>query len=306
MIENSKTEVFKGHLAAIIVNIIYGLNINVSKSLFSSAWMTPIGLTMTRVTFTCVTYWIISFFFPKEKISFRNQLFIGAAAFLGIIMGQAAFALALGLITPVTMSLISALNPFFILLLSVLFSIESISPIKVIGVITGISGTVLVVLNSKNNSISGINYFGLALALINVISYSSHILIIRKMAGKMTPITMMKWMYLWSAILLSPLGIPELSKQRIFTSEIAALPALELAYTVLLSSLLGSFLMPVALKRIKATSVSMYMNFQPLAASAAAIIVGQDVFSWDKPLALLLIVTGVFIVTRSNWIHRND
>jgi drug/metabolite transporter (DMT)-like permease len=57
--------------------------------------------------------------------------------------------------------------------------------------------------------------------------------------------------------------------------------------------------MPVALKRIKATTAVMYVNVQPMVASTAAIIAGQDVFTWDKPVALLLVVAGVYMVTRS-------
>jgi drug/metabolite transporter (DMT)-like permease len=111
---------------------------------------------------------------------------------------------------------------------------------------------------------------------------------------------MMKWMFLAAFIFLSPLSIPELPQQRLFTPDITLLPILQLGYSILFSSIIGFFLMSVAVKRIKTTSASMYINVQPLAASTAAIIIGQDVFSWDKPLVLLLIFIGVFFVTRGD------
>jgi drug/metabolite transporter (DMT)-like permease len=43
--------------------------------------------------------------------------------------------------------------------------------------------------------------------------------------------------------------------------------------------------------------VSIFMNLQPLVASAVAIFVGQDIFSWEKPLAAILVVAGVCLVT---------
>ena len=55
--------------------------------------------------------------------------------------------------------------------------------------------------------------------------------------------------------------------------------------------------MPVALKRLEASTVSIFMNLQPIVASVVAVIVGQDMFSWDKPLATLLVLTGVYFVT---------
>lgn len=38
---------------------------------------------------------------------------------------------------------------------------------------------------------------------------------------------------------------------------------------------------------------------QPIIASIIAILIGQDVFSWDKPIAALLVFTGVYLVTQS-------
>ena len=55
----------------------------------------------------------------------------------------------------------------------------------------------------------------------------------------------------------------------------------------------------MALKRIRPTTVSMYNNIQPIVASIIAIIIGQDVFSWDKPIAACLVFAGVYLVTQS-------
>ena len=288
----------KGHMAAIIANIFFGLNMTISKEIFASSWMTPFGLTITRVSSSLVIFWAISFLIVKEKPVLRDLLVIGAGGFLGIAVGQIAFTSALRLISPVTMSLITSLSPFIVLLLSALFSIESISVKKAIGVIIGISGAALVILQSGIDRTSSFSFIGIGLALLSVTSYAAHLIVIRKIAKKYSPITMMKWMYLWVLLFLSPFGIPELPQQRLFSSEATIAPFLLLGYTIVFASILGFFLMPVALKRIKATTVSMYNNFQPLTASTAAIIIGQDVFSWDKPLALILIITGVFLVTR--------
>ena len=57
--------------------------------------------------------------------------------------------------------------------------------------------------------------------------------------------------------------------------------------------------MPFGMKYLRATTVSVYMNLQPIVASLVAIFVGQDVFSWDKPLAALLVLAGAYIVSSS-------
>lgn len=74
---------------------------------------------------------------------------------------------------------------------------------------------------------------------------------------------------------------------------------LELGFVILFSTSLGYFLMPFGMKYLRATTVSVYMNLQPIVASIAAICVGQDVFSWDKPIAAILVLAGAYIVSTS-------
>lgn len=53
------------------------------------------------------------------------------------------------------------------------------------------------------------------------------------------------------------------------------------------------------MKYLRATTVSVYMNLQPVVDSLVAIIVGQDVFSWEKPLAAVLVLSGAYIQSAS-------
>ncbi len=68
-------------------------------------------------------------------------------------------------------------------------------------------------------------------------------------------------------------------------------------FAFLFSTTLAFFLMPLALKKLEASTVSIFMNLQPLVASAVAIGIGQDVFTWDKILAALLVLTGISLVS---------
>jgi drug/metabolite transporter (DMT)-like permease len=44
--------------------------------------------------------------------------------------------------------------------------------------------------------------------------------------------------------------------------------------------------------------VSTYTNLQPVVASLVAIAIGQDLLTWDKPVAALLVLLGAYIVTK--------
>ena len=60
---------------------------------------------------------------------------------------------------------------------------------------------------------------------------------------------------------------------------------------------MGYFLIPYAMKFLRATTVSIYTNIQPVVASLVAIAIGQDMMSWDKPVAAVLVLLGAYIVT---------
>lgn len=72
-----------------------------------------------------------------------------------------------------------------------------------------------------------------------------------------------------------------------------------IGYTLLFATFIAYMLIPIAQKRIRPTTISMYNNMQPLIASFIAIILGQDSFSVEKAISGVLILGGVYLVTQS-------
>ena len=70
-----------------------------------------------------------------------------------------------------------------------------------------------------------------------------------------------------------------------------------MAFIVIGATALGYFLIPFAMKYLQATTVSIYTNLQPVIASFVAIMLGQDVLTWDKPVAGVLVLLSAYIVT---------
>jgi drug/metabolite transporter (DMT)-like permease len=67
---------------------------------------------------------------------------------------------------------------------------------------------------------------------------------------------------------------------------------------VVFATVLGYFMIPFAMQYLKATTVSIYTNIQPVVASLVAIAIGQDLLTWDKPVAGVLVLLGAWLVTR--------
>ena len=289
-------EILKGHIASLCTNLIFGLNINVLKSLFDNYWISPISNAIFRSIFGLLLFWTLGLFAPKEKIPPRDLIKFFGAAMLGMAISPITFSIGLGIATPVIMSMIASLNPFFVLILSALILGEHISLKKGLGVFAGITGAAILVIQSGSSGGGENNLLGVVLALVSVMGISVYFIIIRRTAVKYSGISIMKWMFLFGFIVLLPLGIYELPRQRIFTPEAGLIPILQLAFSLIFSCGIAVFLQPVALRRISASSSSMYTNIQPLTATVMALVLGQDILTWDKPLALLLIVFGVYLV----------
>jgi drug/metabolite transporter (DMT)-like permease len=270
-------EEIKGHVAAITTNVIFGLNIPITKSLLSG-WMSPMGYTLTRMIFGMCMFWIISLFQKREKVILKDLMMIFLCGLLGLVATQVTFAVGLRYTTPVTYSLILALSPIIVLILSALFLKEPVTRFKTIGVVLGIIGASIVILGGNTNGSSN-TLLGVLISALSVSCYADYIIVTRKISAKYSPVTMMKWMFLLSVIILLPFGYSELPEQRIYSSDVTVTAISELAFALLFSSIIAFFLMPVALKRIKATTASIYVNLQPLVASSVAIIIGQDIFS---------------------------
>lgn len=284
-----------GHLAALAANVIFGLSMPVTKILLSG-WMTPLGFTLTRVLFATFLFWGVGFFMPNEKVSPKDLFVIAAGGFFGFIVSQYLFAVSLQHITPVYYSLITALSPVIVMLLATLFLKEPISGMKIAGVTLGIGGAVLLVMHMDMGS--G-NVMGIILSVAANTAYAIYLIITRSVSQRYSPLVLMKWLFLFTSLMVMPFGITELAAQPVFRSG-ASLEAIGLlAYVLLGSTAIAYFLIPFALKRLRATTVSIYMNLQPIIAATAAVCIGQDTFSWEKPVAFLLVIAGAIIVSRS-------
>jgi len=184
------------------------------------------------------------------------------------------------------------------MLMAALFIGERITGIKSLGVLLGIAGAVLMVFMSQTSGSGSNDLLGIALAILSVLTWAVYMIITRKVAQKYSPVTQMKYVFLVSAIVTVPIAWPELADQKLYTlSTFGWDGAMEMAFIVLMATVLGYFLIPFAMRHLSATTVSVYTNLQPMIASFVAIIIGQDRLTWDKPVAALLVLLSAYIVT---------
>jgi len=295
----------QGLVAILSANTIFGLNIPVTKALVAN-WMTPMAYTATRMFFGALVFWGIGSLLKQEKVKGRDLLVMLLGGLMGYLGTQFLFSQSLKYTSPVIFSLLMALTPVAVLILSAFFLKEIIPLRKIIGILLSILGAALIILLGSNNGETGTNNtLGVIYALLCVLSYSGYLVITRKISIKYQPVTIAKWMFLISALVVIPFSLPELQNQKIYSDETTWLAISLMAFALLFSTTLAFFLMPYALKRLEASTVSIFMNVQPIVASVIAIVVGQDSLTWDKPFAVILVIAGVYLVTLQKSTGKN-
>lgn len=288
----------KGHAAIFLANTIFGLGVPVSKALLDS-WVTPMGYMASRSFFAVIIFWLIACFLPKEHVERKDLMVILFGGLLGFVISQSLTAWALDFTTPVYFSLIAALTPVGVMLMAALFIGEKITWIKVLGVILGIVGALLMLVKGWQAGAGKNDVLGIFLAILSVLTWAIYLIVTRKVSQKYSSVTQMKWVFLISAIVTVPIAMPEFGAQALYSSAVNWEGIAEMAFLVLGATVLGYFLIPVAMKTLHATTVSIYTNLQPIVASMVAIFVGQDFLSWDKIVAAALVLLSAYIVTNA-------
>ncbi len=288
-----------GHLAVGGAYIIFGLNIVICKDIANSSVISPISLFTLRAFGASILFWTLSFFCPKEKVSNRDIFLIELASLIGLFIPQLTFLVAIKMTTAIDTSIVGTLAPIFTMFIAAIALKEPITIKKAGGVALSFAGVLFLIFNSviTNNGIDQSSPLGIVLLLVNSLSFATYLGVFRPLITRYSVVTFMKWMFVFSLLFSLPF-----SAQELLSVDYPAIPGKvkwEIGFLIFFATFVAYFLIPVGQKRIRPTLVSMYSYLQPFIAVIVAIISGLDNLSWQKVLAMTLVVTGVVIVNSS-------
>jgi len=288
-------------LAALVATTIYGLNHTIAKGLMP-VYIKPFGFIFARVLGAAILFWIIGIWGPKERIETKDWKRIILCAVFGMVINMLMFFKGLSLSTPINASIIVTVSPIFVFLMSAFFIKEKITLIKYFGISLGFSGALALILfgNEMRQDAPNIT-LGNILFVVNSISYGIYLIIVKPLALKYHPYTLMKWIFLIAVIINLPITITEFIEV-----EWASLPfeaVWKLSFVVIGTTFLTYLLNVFALKELKASTVGVFMYLQPPIAIFFAIIVGSDSLTFVKSIATLLIFAGVYLVSKNPKLH---
>lgn len=293
----------EGHASLLAANVIFGVGVPVTAWLLSD-WATPMTYMALRCIGAALIFWIISLFLPKEKIAPRDLVIIMLGGLLGFVISQTLTAWALVYTTPVYFSVIATLTPVATMLLAAVFLREGITPLKAVGVLIGIIGALLGIIVTWHSGVGKNDALGITLAILSLLSWAVYLIITRRVSQKYSAVSQMKWIFLVSTVAVLPFAWGEFSGIRLFSASLddgLLMGWSGMLFIILFATVAGYFAIPFAMRYLKATTVSVYTNLQPIVASFIAIWIGQDIFTWDKPVALILVLLSAYIVTKEEY-----
>ena len=289
----------QGHLIIAFVNILFAANMIISKSLLHDE-ISPEGLTLARTLFACAAFWITSLFLKKEKVDKKDLLMLFFCGMLGIAINQALFIEGLSCTSAVDASILVTCTPMFVMVFAFFLLKEPITWKKAGGVIIGATGAILLILTGHHEDAGDSSIHGNLMVILSGFSYALYLVIAKPLTLKYSAVTIMKWMFLFSAIVLIPFDYQHLIDSPVLSGgSLHHQGLLQLVYVMFCATYITYLLIPIALKKIRPTTVSMYNYLQPIIAAFIAIIIGQDTFEWEKLGAAFLVFFGVYLVTIS-------
>lgn len=291
----------KGHAALWVANIVWGLNAPIGKSVLASAnnpgGISPFALSAYRMFGAAALFWIASAFLPRERVTRRDIVLLFFASLFGIQLNQMLFLWGLSLTSPIDTSIIATVVPVLTMVLATIFLREPITWMKAGGVFLGCAGAVILVLVSHQGAQQTSSVLGDVLCIVSAISYATYLTAFRDTIVRYSPVTTMKWMFLFAAIVAGAIYYEPIAE--VDYPAIASRTWAGVAYVVICSTFLSYLMVPIGQRYLRPTVVSMYNYVQPVVAVLFTVAMGLDTFGFTKAAAAVCVFAGVWLVTRS-------
>ncbi|MDE5986798.1 MAG: DMT family transporter [Prevotella sp.] len=302
---------FKGHIALVGANIIWGLYAPLCKDLLNAQIIPPMVLAGIKTAGAALLFWILwavfklvypSHTISTERIEREDYPKIVLSSMMIIAANQIFITLGLQYASPVDGTVLCGITPFFTLILGAVFMKQRAGWIKGIGAALGFAGMLLFLFGSEVNTEMHVSnpLLGDTLFVLSQVCGAVYLVFSGNILGKYSPFTLMKWMFLISAISMIPLYVPELMIVDLagLHAEMSAAMWIELGYIIVFATFLAFLLLPIGQKHVSPTTVAMYNYLQPVVTAIYAVMFGLAQLSMHTIVATALIFIGVWIVNR--------
>lgn len=280
-------------------NTLWGLMSPVAKLVMASGVITPFLLTGFRFWGAALLFWLASLATRREHVPPKDLLLLAGAGMLGVMLNQGCFIMGVGLTSPGEASVITTTMPMWVMALAALILKEPITWKKGGGIALGAAGAIILIIGSHATMTSkGDNpALGDILVLSAQFSYALYLTLYKNFIRKYSLVTLMKWMFTFATIASLPVVGYEATMAD--WSAVSTQMWWGIAYITFAATFIAYICIMIGQKNLRPTVVGMYNYVQPVVAMLVGVALSLDRFTPMKSLAVLLIFSGVYLVTIS-------
>lgn len=285
------------HLSMFMACAFWGLMAPLGKDAMTHG-IDGIDMVTFRVFGGACLFWLTSLFVKHEHVPKRDILRFAGAGVFGLVCNQCCFTIGLSITSPVNASIVTTSMPIFAMILSALILKEPLTGKKACGVLMGCSGALILILTSAGAASDKVGDIrGDLLCLTAQFSFALYLALFNPLIKRYSVFTVNKWMFLWATVLITPFTAGHVAA--IEWKAVPVTTVLEIGYVVFVATYLSYILTMVGQRTLRPTVVSVYNYVQPIVSVTASVVLGISVVQWSQGLAVLLVFSGVWLVTKS-------
>jgi drug/metabolite transporter (DMT)-like permease len=282
--------------ALVAANFFYGTNVIAVKQI-APHHIQALGISFSRIFFTAILLTMLPLFnSKKERIEKKDYPLLMIAGLLGVTLNQTFSIMGISSTNPIHSSLLIMSTPIIVSVLAAIFLKESFGGNKMIGLLLGLAGAVILI---KSRATSGEAHpptiLGDGLILAGSVCYSTYLILIRKVSKKYSPITILRFVFLFGALFSLPFSLKSflIADWQAFSGW----DWFSILYIVILGTLAANLLMNWGVQQWGPSKTGSFVYFQPVFGTLGAVLLMGEQFSAVKAIAGLLIVAGVWITS---------
>lgn len=286
----------RGHLMLLGAAVLWGCNAPMIKDL-QGLGVPALVVADMRAVGAAVAFWVMSLFVGGgERVSVSMLGRLCVAGILCIVLNQVLFTVGVNYTSPIDATVISTMLPIVTMIFAAIILKESITGMKVVGIAVGAAGALTLVFGGGGSSAGG-GLVGDALCFTAQVSCALYMVIFSNTIHRYSVVTLMKWLFLFSAIIVTMVTWPS-----VVAVDYASLPLKawgEMMFIVFGGTFVSYIFFTGGQKLLRPTVVSMYNYVQPIVATVLSVAMGVGSFGVGKVISMAMVFAGVYIVTHA-------
>lgn len=257
-----------------------------------------------RVGITAAILFLVQWYRQRLWLVKRSDyLRLALLSLFGITANQMFFIGGLAKTSAANTSLLAVTIPIFAITIGTILGTERPRPLRIIGIICAAVG-VVVLIDPRNSSFSSETTIGDIFIIINSLSFGIYVATSKEIITRNGPFRSMMWVFIFGSIICVPFGIFSLSG--VDTTAIPWYIWAVVIYIAVGSTAAPYLLNAYALQKVNASTLAVYIYFQPLIGFLLAVIFLDEMIDAAFIFAAALVFIGVFLVTKRTSEPKED